>query len=116
MDGAEGALAGLLHEAVAAAVLRVGQVDHGRKGEPLERLAHKRAEHALAADRRDERHIRARAAEDVGDVVGAAADGEALGFGMEVFLRPGQVIHPDDDVHTGGADDEHILHIAFLTG
>ena len=50
------------------------------------------------------------AAEDVGDIVGASADGEALGLGMDILLRARQMIHAKDHIHAGGADDKHVFH------
>ena len=72
--------------------------------------AHKAAEDTLAADGGDKRHLRAGAAEDIGDVIGAAAHGKALGMGMDIFLRLGQMVDAEDDVHAGGTDNKHILH------
>ena len=66
------------------------------------------------ADRGDEGHICARAAKDVGDIIRAAADGKALGLGMQVFLSLGQMIDTDDHVHAGGAENKYILHVIPL--
>ena len=109
VDGKERPLAPGLDEAVAAAVRRVRQIDGLREGERLEPIPDESAEHALKTDRGDERDRRAAAPQNVGGVVGAAADGELLAVGMQVFLGMGKVIDADDDVHAGRADDEHLI-------
>ena len=101
VDRHEGAFAAGFHQAVAAAVCGVRQINGARKGERLQLFFDEAAEHALQTDRGHKCGRRARAAQNIGDIISAAADGELLAFRVQVFLGMGQVIDADDDIHAG---------------
>ena len=109
MDGHERPFAALFHKAVAAPVFCIGQIDGVCKAERIELALDKTAEYAAFAHGGDKRDGDARAPQNVGDVVCAPADGETLGLRMQVFLRAGQMIDAQNDIHARGADNEHIF-------
>ena len=112
VDGHERALAAFFYKAVAAAVFLVFKRHIIRKAEAVELLFYKTAEYAAKPHRGDKRHFRPRSSEDIGDVVGAAANHKALAVRVQILLRFGQVIDPDDHIHTGRTENERIFHRA----
>ena len=109
MHGQECPLAALFHKTVAAAVFPFRQIYGGGKAQRVKLLLHEAAEHPAAAYGRHKCQRRLGPAQNIGHIVCTAADGKPLGLRVQVFFRAGQVIHPDDHIHTGRADDEYIL-------
>ena len=63
--------------------------------------------HALKAYRGYKGQVRSAAAQDPGNIAGAATEHELLCIRVQIFLVPGQVIYTDDHIHTGRTKDKN---------
>ena len=115
MIGHEGALAALLHQAVAAAIFPLRHADLDGKSPLCQAFSHIIPVDP-AAHRRDKGKLCPCLAQDVGRVEGAAAQGHGLAGGADILLGHREMVNIYDDVHTGGADYQNWLcHWFFLS-
>jgi hypothetical protein len=107
VNAQEGSFPAGFHQTIAAPVFGVFQQNGMAPGLALHGGKQIGPEYAPHPHGSDKNRVRPAPAQDISHVIGAAAHAELLALGVHVFLRPGQMIHPDDHVHAGGTDNEY---------